>query len=189
MIQATRVAGDAASRQAAQLLARYLEDHPELAPQAEPGSKAAASPPDFGTLQIAVNDATERSIQPVLDRFDSQLAAQQQLADRFRYLSPAIVLQSALYDIAGSSAHRFGHFMNQASAFHSSWRSYFVPRILKKEKMTADDIASLPQYRFLEESSGTVAARLWPCLVGLAIPLIVIAAVAIRRLRSFPVAA
>ncbi len=123
MIQATRVAGDAASRQAAQLLARYLEDHPELAPQAEPGSKAAASPPDFGTLQIAVNDATERSIQPVLDRFDSQLAAQQQLADRFRYLSPAIVLQSALYDIAGSSAHRFGHFMNQASAFHSSWRT------------------------------------------------------------------
>ncbi len=71
LIQAIRVAGDESTRQGSKLLARYLEDHPELAPP----SNGPGGPPDFGTLLVAVNEATERKVQPVLAEFDAQLAS------------------------------------------------------------------------------------------------------------------
>ncbi len=181
MIQAMRVAGEDSTRQSSQLLARYLEDHPELAP------KSKDAPPDFGTLLIAVNEATERSVQPVIDRFDSQVAAQQQMVDRFRYLSPAIVAQAAFYDLAGSSAHRYAHFLSQASTFHAQWRGFLTPRILKKEKLTPADLDKLPTYAFREEETGAVSARLLAALIGLLAPVALVLLPALRWMSRYPV--
>ncbi|MBM3796435.1 MAG: DUF3526 domain-containing protein, partial [Acidobacteria bacterium] len=184
LIQAIRVAGDESTRQGSQLLARYLEDHPELAP---PSSKPGG-PPDFGTLQVAVNEATERKVQPVLAAFDAQLANQQRMVDRFRYLSPAIVAQAAFNDLAGSSAHRYQHFLTQVGAFHGQWREFFVPRILKKEKLSAADLDKLPAFTFREEATAAVTGRVAVAFAGLLIPLLLAGASALTALRRYPVA-
>jgi ABC-2 type transport system permease protein len=182
LIQAMRVAGDAATRQGAQLLARYLEDHPEMAP-AEPGGA-----PDFGTLQVAVNEATERAVQPVLDRFEAQTAGQQRMVDRFRFLSPAIVAQAAYNDVAGASADRYQHFLTQADAYHRQWREYFVPRILRKEKLSAADVEQFPAFAYREEPWDQVATRLGVALLGLLLPAGLVAGAGWRWLGRYPIA-
>ena len=184
MIQAMRVAGDEATRKSSQLLAQYLEDHPELAPaKKEPGAA-----PDFGTLLVAVNEATEKNVRPVLDEFDRQVALQQQMVDRFRYLSPAVVAQSAFNDLAGSSAHRYQHFLTQANQYHLRWREFFVPRILKKEKLSVADIDNVPGFSFREEDTAAVTGRLVVAFLGLLIPVLLILMPALGSLRRYPVA-
>lgn len=186
LIQAIRVAGDEAARQGSKLLARYFEDHPELAPQ-ETGS--GAGPADFGALQVAVSDATERRVQRVLAAFDRQLANQQRMVDRFRFLSPAIVAQSAFNDLAGSSAHRYRHFLGQVDDYHRRWRDFFLPRIIRKEKLSAGDLDRLPAFSYQDEATASVAARLAVAFPGLVVPALTVALAALAALRRYPVAA
>ena len=185
LIQAIRVAGDEATRQGSKLLARYLEDHPELAP---PSGGQPAGPPDFGTLLVAVNEATERKVQPVLAGFDAQLANQQRMVERFRFFSPAIVAQAAFNDLAGSSAHRYQHFLRQVDTFHRQWREFFVPRILRKEKLSLADLDKLPAFVFREEATSAVTGRVSAAFAGLLILLLLAGIPAIAALRRYPVA-
>jgi ABC-2 type transport system permease protein len=185
MIQAMRVAGDEASRQGSQLLARYLEDHPELAPSDPAQAKGA---PDFATLNVAVNETVEKKVQPVLELFDRQVASQQTFVDRLRFLSPAVVAQAAFNDLAGASAHRYRHFLGQADAFHRVWREYFIPRTLRKEKLTAEQVGQLPAFRFAEEPMAEVAGRLTANLAGLGVVIALVMWPVAGWLRRYPIA-
>jgi ABC-2 type transport system permease protein len=180
LINSMRNASSEASAQGSKLLDRYLEDHPELAVGSE-------SKGDFYTIGIAVQEEVETKMQPVMDQFDRQLGSQQALLDRYRYLSPAIVAQAALNDIAGASGHRHRHFIGLADRFHSEWRAWFVPRILKREKLTAADIGALPTFAFHEEPVDKVASRALWALAGLIAPAIIVAFVSFVALRRYPV--
>jgi len=183
MIQAMRVAGEESTRKSSQLLARYLEDHPELAP-AQKGGGAT----DYGTLLIAVNEATERSVQPVIDEFDRQLAAQNQLVDRFRYLSPAIVAQTCFNDLAGSGSHRYKYFLAQVDRYHKAWRDFLAPRIVRKEKLKPSDLDDLPEFTFREEETGELSARVATAMAGLLLSCFAVGFPAFLALRRYPVA-
>ncbi|MBM3736291.1 MAG: DUF3526 domain-containing protein [Acidobacteria bacterium] len=63
-------------------------------------------------------DGRAASSWPALERFDQQLASQQGLTGRFRYLSLAIAAQPAFNDLAGSSPDRYKHFLRQADGDH-----------------------------------------------------------------------
>jgi ABC-2 type transport system permease protein len=179
MVQATRRASAEATARGSQLLSRYFEDHPELTAGKE------ADPNDFYTRAIAVQDETERLIQPVIDHFDRQVAGQQTLVDRFRFLSPAIVAQAALNDIAGTSATRYRHFLNLVDAFHQSWRAHFTPQIIQKRLLVSVDYDGFPAFTFSEEPAGTVASRAFLGLIGLLIPALLVGWLGLRALRRY----
>jgi ABC-2 type transport system permease protein len=180
LINSMRDASSEASRQGSKLLARYLEDHPELAVGSE-------SKGDFYTVGIAVQEEVERRMRPVLDQFDRQLISQQALLDRYRYLSPAIITQGALNDIAGTSVHRYKHFLKLADQFHGAWRSWFVPRILKQEKLGPSAVDALPSFQFYEETVSEVVDRVMVALVGLIVTAVLVAAVSFAALRHYQV--
>lgn len=180
MINAMRGASGEASAQGSKLLARYYEDHPELAAGKE-------GPADFNTITIAAQEEVERRMQPVLDQFDAQLDGQQALLDRYRYLSPAIVAQSALNDLAGASVHRYKHFLGLSDGFHRAWRAWFVPRILKRGTLAAADIDALPAFQFREEPLNGVISRASIALAGLFAPAVLIGIIAMAALRRYPV--
>jgi ABC-2 type transport system permease protein len=182
MIQATRRASAEATAKGSQLLAKYYEDHPEMAEGKQ------ADPNDFYTRSIAVQDETERLVQPVIDHFDRQVTGQQSLLDRFRFLSPAVVAQSALNDIAGTGAARYRHFINLVDAFHQSWRAHFTPRIVQKTLLVADDYDRFPAFTFREEPAGAVARRAMIGLIGLLVPTLLIGSLGLRALRRYSVA-
>lgn len=183
LIQAIRAAGSESTKKGSQLLARYLEDHPELAARSADSSAA-----DYGTLLVALNDATERQVQPVLDRFDQQMRSQQMLADRLRYLSPAIVTQSAYLDLAGSGERRHRHFLAQVDEYHRQWRAFFVPRILRKQLLAVNDLGRLPTFVYQAEATSAVMSRMPSLFAGLLLPVLAVAVAALRRLRRYPVA-
>ena len=183
MVQATRRASAEATARGSQVLAKYLEDHPELT------AGKQADPNDFVTRSLAIQTETERLIQPVIDQFDRQVLGQQTLADRFRFLSPAIVLQAGLNDIAGTGAARYRHFLDLVEAFHQVWRDYFTPRILKRAALSATDYDAFPAFVFREEPAAAVARRVLAGFAGLLLPTLLIGWLGARRLRRYPLTA
>ena len=176
MINAMRSAASEASAQGDKLLSRYLQDHPELAGE-------TANPHDFSVLRIAVESEVERKMRPVLHEFDRQLERQQALLDRYRFLSPAIAVQTALFDLAGTSTHRYRHFVGLVGEFHEAWRAWFAPRTLRGERLTPADIEALPTFRFEEEPVHLAAARVREALAGLLWTTLAAAAAAFLALR------
>jgi hypothetical protein len=130
MIQAVREASDEANAEGSKLLARYYEDHPELAE-----GDAAQAMNDFNVIRVAVGADVERRVRLMLDRHEQQLGSQQQLVSWLRFLSPAILMQDALNDISGTGTARHRHFRAQVSAYHNAWRDYFMPLIFRKAQL------------------------------------------------------
>jgi ABC-2 type transport system permease protein len=180
MIQAMRVASDEANTEGSRLLARYYEDHPELVT-----GDAQQAMNDFNMVRVAVNSEVERRVRPVLDRYARQLSAQQRIVERARFLSPAILMQDALSDIAGTGTARHREFVKQVEVFHQRWRDYFVPLVFQKARL--EDYSGLPQFRFDEEAIGTASRRVAISLIGLAVPTLTIGVIAFTRIRRYPV--
>jgi ABC-2 type transport system permease protein len=179
LIQAMREASSEASAQSSKLLAGYLEDHPEL---------SGGNADEFGVIAVAAQAYVEREMQPVLERFDLQLDRQQALVDRYRFLSPAIVAQSSLNDVAGTSVFRYKHFLSQVDDFHREWRAFFHPRIVRKHRLRPEELGELPQFAFREEPAQAVVSRSVAGLAGLLAPVLLVTALGLGRLRRYPVA-
>jgi ABC-2 type transport system permease protein len=138
-------------------------------------------------LSIAKDELVGRALQPVLARFNSQLAAQHQFTNRFRFVSPAILMQTALYDIAGTGVARYQHFLTQVEGFHQTWQGYFNPRVFEKRAISSNELNQLPQFNWQEESFAALAPRaLWPALLLLLVAAIM-GGLGLRRYQSYPV--
>jgi ABC-2 type transport system permease protein len=181
MVQAVRTASDEANAQGAKLLGKFYEDHPELAA----GSPEQAQN-DFNAIRIAVADDVERRTRPVLERYDRQLASQQRVVDGLRFLSPAILAQDALDDVAGTGTARHRDFVRQVEAYHAEWREYFVPKVLQKVRLTSYE--DVPRFRYRDEPLASVLARVLVGAAGLLAPALVIGWVGLLALRRYPVA-
>lgn len=180
MVQAMREAQDEANKGGSQALARFYEDHPELAT----GDPAQAMN-DFNVVRVAVNDDVERRVRPVVNRYEEQIGKQQTVIDSLRFLSPAILMQSALNDIAGTGTDRHRDYLAQVDVFHRQWRDYFVPKIFAKAQVT--DFTQVPRFTYREEDTSAVTARVGIALVGLLLPGLAVGVAGLRRLRRFPV--
>lgn len=161
MVQAMRVAGKEAQSKGSMLLAKYMEDHPELMPA---GEKPAA---DFTTLSYAVQMEVDKKVEPVLKRFDEQVEKQQAFVEGFKYLSPAILAQTAINDLAGTSLGRYQHFSRQVDGFFDAWKGYFLPKVFAKTKLGLGEVAGLPVYTFREEADGDILGRVGVVLAGM----------------------
>jgi len=180
LVQAVRAASDDANAAGSKLLATYYEDHPELAT-----GDAAQAMTDFNVVRVAVNDDVERRVRPVIVRYEQQIAGQQRLVDGLRFISPAVLMQSALNDIAGTGYERHQRFLQQVDGYHAAWRQFFTPLIFQKASFT--DYRTTPRFAFEEETSGRVAGRVTPAVLGLAIPALALVWFALARLGRFPV--
>lgn len=180
MVQAMREASDAANAEGSKLLAGYYEDHPELAVG---GAEQAMN--DFTIIRVAVDNDVERRVRPVIERYERQIESQQRTIDSLRFLSPAVLMQDALNDLAGTGTPRHRHFLAQVSAFHTSWRAYFTPLVFKKATMTALD--ATPRFTFIEEPTSAVVIRVLGALAGLLIPTLALGYLGTRRLSHYPV--
>jgi ABC-2 type transport system permease protein len=147
-----REATNAASGDVGRLVAHYYEEHPELAPpETTPDRNAVRS--------VALQEEAERRVQPIVDAFEARVGKQQELAHRLRYLSPAILLQDAMNELAGTTSRRYQRFMNQVESYHTVWRGFFHPRIFQRATLTAADYDRMPRFEYQPEPLNAVAAR------------------------------
>jgi ABC-2 type transport system permease protein len=152
LVTQMREATNAASGDVARLVAYYYEEHPEMAPpQATPDRTAVRS--------VTIQEEAERRVQPVLEAFEAHVARQQTIADRCRYLSPAMLLQDAMNELAGTTTGRYRCFMSQVTDYHAAWRAYFHPRIFAHVTLTAADYQQFPRFTYQPEPTTTVLRR------------------------------
>lgn len=151
-ILAKRNATASAKAKSSQLMGSFFEAHPELALSNEQKK--------LPLVELAAQDEEAvRQLQPLRDRFNTQLLGQQQLIARCRFLSPALLLQATLNDIAGAGLSRHQHFLSQAARFYEEWKGFFQPKIFSDEALCASEYKQIPKFAFREESFSSVITR------------------------------
>ena len=160
-ITASRSAQTEAERDYMGALNQYYYDHVEYAPD--------GSGQDFLAVTRAKGEAVARAVDPIYQRFRSQRAQQDRMVSMFQFLTPALMMQSALNDISGVGSARYSSFIDQVQAFHQEWVSYFTTRFLQERPLASSEFADFPRFTFQEESFGALMMRVAPRLLGLLI--------------------
>lgn len=173
-----RNAAAEASKNSAQVLAGYYEEHPELAAVEVEGG--------FLPAYFARQRAVERRVQPIVEGFESRLDAQQRLVRATSILSPAVLVQESFNDIAGTGLYRQRRFTRQARDFLTLWHETLRPKIFTAAEMEPTDYDRLPGFDFREESLGEIATRAVTSILTLLILAAGLVLWARRRVRVFP---
>jgi ABC-2 type transport system permease protein len=114
-----------------------------------------------------VQEELARRAEPVHQEVSAQIAKRQSLLDSLRFLSPAILVQLALEDVAGSGGARHQRFEAQADAFHDAYRAFFSERIQKGVRMGTADLQAVPRFIHEEEASGALLQRIFTAMGAL----------------------
>lgn len=167
MIGVEREAAEEAQQQGAALLAAFYQDHPELAP-----ASASAGPVNFAAQSWAVQEEVERTVSPVRAEYDAQADKQRALLRRFRFLSPALVAQEALQDVAGTGEVRYRGFRSAVNALRVEFREFIGARIVKSTPIGTADVAQLPSLNAasLQAVDAATGTRVLVNLLGLLVP-------------------
>lgn len=176
LVAESRAAAAEAEKRGTELVSSFYKDHPELAP---PGMQA-----DMTSRMLAVQDEVGRAMEPVQQRFQDAVHAQQRVVDLWRFASPAIAAHEALTDIAGTGYWRHRAFQQQVNDFKDVVHGYYSPKFHKRVPLTKADVASFPRFTFVEEDASRWTARVATGVFGIA-ALALIAAIA-AALRMSP---
>jgi len=141
-------------------------------------------PPTSARRSMAMQAALEKQIGPVLMRFREQHRRQQAMVDKLRFLSPAIMLNEGLSDIAGSSVGRHQHFSGQVDVFHGRLKQFFAERVQSRAHLTADDYDAMPRFDYREPPDSELTQRVGASLLALALAIASMLALARARLRA-----
>jgi len=166
---------DAANQRGSQLLSKYLEDHPELAP-----GPVVANENDFFRTRFAINAELERLAAPLRERFAAQLSRQQTVIERLRWLSPALVLHHESLRLAGTDRARHRDWLAAVGDLHMRTVDYFEPRLLRSAGFR--DFDGVPALAFTEPPRSSTA--LFLALAGLLLPAVLLTALGLRALRA-----
>lgn len=167
---ASREASRRASAEAAGLLSRYLEDHPELVT-----GKADTS--DYYVRRVAVDDAVAASRAPVERRFFDAVERRGLLTRRLTLASPASLVALALDEVAGTSDEQVARFRREVDAFQAQFAEFFNEKTIRGEPLSVSSLAARPTFRF-EARRGLI----WP-LFALALWALAMIALASRRMQ------
>ena len=177
---AMRAATRDAMVQGSQMLGRFLEDHPSAGTGVE-GMR------QYAMLQTIRDREVAKRSEPLRAAYDRQLGLQRRLMARLQYLSPAILMQLALTDIAGTSGDRHRRFHAQATDFQAAWQSFFEPRLLAVEPLRAADFDRLPRFEYVEEPTGDVLRRTLVPVAALALAGAALAALGLAAYSRYDV--
>ncbi|MDN3379659.1 MULTISPECIES: DUF3526 domain-containing protein [unclassified Pseudoalteromonas] len=188
-IDSLRAASDDAQKASEKTLAQYFQDHPELAKN---GSGAS----DYATKKIATINSVERAMEVQDARFLNTQQAQQQSAQKLQYLSPALIVQTLLVDLAGNGLTRHHAFMCEVEAHHQALQRFFANEIAKANqrgdfapcdgcsaKPTLTNLEDIPQFSS-EFSTPVYSYTPLAWLLLLAVGLLLIAKRRVNKLDS-----
>ena len=182
MIQAVRSATKDASARGAQLLGAYFADHPEMAPEGEIDAG------DYYSRKFVIEEEVAKQTSTLSGRFEAQIRGQQAVVSKLRYLSPAVLTQQSLNDLAGTSYARFAHFQREVERFASAWKAHFLPQIYQRAEFTAEGLDELPGFAYQREPINAVASRVGGASLLILLSSLCLFGWSIFALRRYPVA-
>lgn len=141
-------------RDGEKLLSEFYQDHPELIPK-----DGGVDAKNLRLAYVFIQAEHKRKIAEIEAEFDEQMHCRQGLVSMFRFLSPAIITNEALNDIAGTGLARYTNYRRQAKAFDVEWSEHFQTKIFRKEKLVPEDFDSVPRFSFQDEPMREKALR------------------------------
>ncbi|GEM_PF-3607220 len=84
----------------------------------------------------------------VADNYESVVEERNTWVENFRILSPALIVQSALVGLAGTSSKYYRSFLRQAIEYADGYRQYVFKRVFTNHTFTVDEVKSLPRFEF-----------------------------------------
>ncbi|PPD18225.1 MAG: hypothetical protein CTY30_06265, partial [Methylocystis sp.] len=178
MVLAARAASIDADRARDASLARYADEHGGGKPPGAAGAQEAT------LRRLATQEAAFQRVEAIVAEHDAQLARQRDMSDRLGYISPAYLTYQAMADIAGSGETRYRAFLDRIRDFHIDWRAFFLSRAKAGASLTAQDYAAMPKFTEAdEELMGPAPAGHAGALIGVALPALLLAALALRGYR------
>ncbi len=96
---------------------------------------------------------------PAEEALHEKLRQRHEINATIRLLSPALIVQMGLEDIAGSGQQRQLNFEAQADDYHDVYRAFFVQKVRAGQSMTPADMGAIPRFEFKEEPAGVLAWR------------------------------
>jgi len=182
LVRVSRDAAREANRAGAEARGRCYRDHPELS---EEGGGAKVD--DYTRGKLAMKAQVEAAVAPVRARFTRQLEAQQELVSLLRFLSPAVLAQEAMTDLADTGLPAYRDFARQAEDFHGRWLEWFHPRVFEKTLLTREDYEAMPRYDGGWEAAELPAGRIGGALAALVLVALALLAAGLAALPTYPV--
>jgi len=176
-----RAATQEAAVQGSQQLGQFLQDHPTTANVGREGLR------QFALLQAERDRKVADRLKVVEAAFEARLQQQQRLASWLSVLSPTMVAQGVLLDVAGTSTFRFAHFRSEAAAFQQHWKAYFEPRVLDAATLTPQEYASAPRFRHADEPLTMMFRRVAAPIVAMGIVSVLLLWIGFRHYRGYAV--
>jgi ABC-2 type transport system permease protein len=84
----------------------------------------------------------------VLEQYEEYVEQRNNWVELFKFLSPSMVIQSALTHMAGTSANYYGSYLKQTQEYADRYRKYVFKRVFTNHKFSSDEIRTLPAFNF-----------------------------------------
>jgi len=159
---------DNVDKSSSKVMAEFFQDHPELANKTLTNKVTGELDTNYSTKKIAKIVVLEKAMLPYDDAFQTVLMAQQRRAEQFSYLSPATILQNALFNLSGNGLIRHQHFIEQVMLHHKALRYFYQQSILIAHQrgdfnpcegciahVTLADLSKVPKFIYQEQRSST----------------------------------
>lgn len=177
-VNAQRTASAEATEAAAETMADFLGDHPELA-------KLKGDRVNYAINRVVRDQTMAGNLKPVLDEQEQQVARQQALFSRWGFLSPAILVYGLQLDSSGTSSDRHAYFMDQLKTFRGDWHSFFETKYFEWKPMQPEVYDQAPAMTYQEEAVGAVLSRGLGPIIGLLIFVSIVLIASTMRFRNW----
>ncbi len=130
-----------------EILDNYLRDHPEFALNDTTQQRG------FWHRYMASQKLIKEELSPVVNGYEEQLQRQQDWIGRFKWISPAIIAQESLNQIAGTATKDYEGFRKQVVNFSGTWREHFMPFLYNNQDFSQADYDALPRFTYQKETA------------------------------------
>jgi ABC-2 type transport system permease protein len=162
---------------------RIMKDFYAQYPDIKPESLGSLERFMISQMRMVLEE--ERRVSALNARYDQQRTRQAAVSRTLRFVSPALMMQYAMEETAGTGPGRRGEFRRQFDRYFHQWQDFFVPKIYYRTPIS--DVYKTPAFHFQEEPWYTPLARTVPDLAILLIVTAAMTLVAVRGYRRMPV--
>lgn len=151
MINEMRQIKAEATKRQDEILDNFLRDHPEYAINDSTQTR------NFYHRYMASQKVVKEELEPIVNNYEEQLQRQQLWSKKLQWISPAIVVQQSLNQLAGTSTEDYGNYRKQVIDFAGEWRDYFTTFLYNNTPFSQQDYNSLPKFEYKNTSDNSIA--------------------------------
>ncbi len=121
--------------------------HPEWSSD-DPVTKDMSNSTGWNINYLAKQYLAQLKHQPLAQAYEEKIDDRNRWLSQFRFLSPAMIVQSALSDLAGTSTKYYRSYLRQTQEYAHEYRQYVFQGLFTNHAFSSAEIEELPTFSF-----------------------------------------